>query len=225
MSVTSSPPEGVPRVPTYKARQGRVTRGQADALARLWPLYGVPVDGRPLDLEVLFGRTAPLVLEIGCGMGEATALMAEAEPERDLLAVDVHTPGLGSLLRQVDERGLGHVRVAQGDARVLLADMLGPGSLAEVRAFFPDPWPKTRHRKRRLVTPAFCDLLARRLVPGALLHLATDWAPYAEALRAVLGGHEAFSLTDDVPWRPVTRFEQRGVEEGRPAQDVVARRH
>lgn len=209
---------------TYKLRRGRVTASQAAAIERLRPAYGVEVDGRPLDLEAVFGRRAPVVLEIGFGMGEVTAAMAAREPGRNLLAVDVHTPGIGNLLKLVEAGGLANVRVAEGDAVVLLDSMLGAGSLAEVRAFFPDPWPKVRHAKRRLVAPDFCDLVASRLVPGGRLHLATDWPEYAEQMRAVLAVHPAFGLTEEVPWRPRTRFERQGLAAGRPAHDVVALR-
>jgi tRNA (guanine-N7-)-methyltransferase len=209
---------------TYKLRRGRVTASQAAAIERLRPVYGVEVDGRPLDLHAVFGRRAPVVLEIGFGMGEVTAAMATREPGRNLLAVDVHTPGIGNLLKLVEAGGLANVRVAEGDAVVLLDAMLGPGSLAEVRAFFPDPWPKARHVKRRLVVPDFCDLVASRLVPAGRLHLATDWPEYAEQMRAVLAAHPAFELSQEVPWRPRTRFERQGMAAGRPAHDVVAMR-
>ncbi|MGH8893864.1 MAG: tRNA (guanosine(46)-N7)-methyltransferase TrmB, partial [Actinomycetes bacterium] len=194
--MTETQPNGVR---TYKRRAGRVTPTQGAAIDRLWPLLGVAVDGRPLDLAALFGRSAPVVLEIGFGMGEATAAMAAAEPERDVLAVDVHTPGHGHLLNLVEAGALTNVRVASGDARVLLAEMLLPGSLAAVRVFFPDPWPKARHAKRRLVTRAFVDLVADRLVDGGHLHVATDMAAYADQAREALAGHPALRVTTDLP--------------------------
>lgn len=209
-------------VRTYKRRAGRVTAGQADALARLWPTYGVTVDGNPLDFAALFGRRAPVVLEIGFGMGEATAEMAQAQPDRDLLAVDVHTPGQGALLRQVEHRGLTNVRVGDGDAMVLLRDMVPPASLAEVRLFFPDPWPKQRHAKRRLVSQAFADLMADRLEPGGRLHIATDWPAYAAQVLSVLEAHPTLTVDAGVPWRPRTRFEEQGSAAGRPSYDVIA---
>lgn len=213
-------------VRTYKRRGGRVTAGQADALTRLWPLYGVAIDGQPLDLDTLFGRTAPVVLEIGFGMGEATAAMAEAQPELNLLAVDVHTPGQGALLRLVDQRGLTNVRVGDGDAMVLLREMLAPASLSHVRVFFPDPWPKQRHEKRRLVSHPFADLVADRLGPGGSLHIATDWPAYADRALAILHAHPTLSVGPGpgVPWRPRTRFEDQGRAAGRPAYDVIATR-
>lgn len=209
-------------VRTYKRRGGRVTAGQADARTRLWPRYGVDVDGRPLDLAALFGRVAPVVLEIGFGMGEATADMAEAQPERDVLAVDVHTPGQGALLRLVEQRGLTNVRVGDGDAMVLLREMLAPGSLSEIRVFFPDPWPKTRHEKRRLVSHPFADLVADRLAPGGRVHIATDWPAYADRALAILQAHPALSVDPVAPWRARTRFEEQGIAAGRPSYDVIA---
>jgi tRNA (guanine-N7-)-methyltransferase len=212
---------GLTEVPTFR-RRGRATLGQADALSRLWPALGVAVDGAPLDLPALFGRHRPVALEVGFGMGEATVAFAAARPDVDVLAVEVHPPGLGSLLRLVEEHGLSNVRVADGDARVVLRSMLQPASLDEVRVFFPDPWPKRRHWKRRLVGPAFADLVADRLRPGGRLHVATDWHPYAEQVRLLLGGHPAYALLDEAPWRPFTRFERRGIAAGRPAVDLVA---
>jgi tRNA (guanine-N7-)-methyltransferase len=214
------PADGTP-LRSYKRRTSRVTATQADALDRLWLSLGVDVDGCPVDLAALFGRVAPVVLEIGFGMGEASAQLAAAQPEVDVLAVDVHTPGIGGLLRDVDARGLTNVRVADGDANALLA-MLPAASLHEVRIFFPDPWPKRRHWKRRLVDEAFLSLVAGRLAPDGRLHLATDWPHYAEQVRLLVMRSAAFDLVDQVPRRPRTRFEQQGIDAGRPAVDVVA---
>ena len=210
-------------VRTYKVRR-RVTTGQADALTRLLPAYGL--DPRtPIDAREVFGRDAPLVLEIGSGMGEATAAMAQADPDRDVVAVEVHTPGLGNLLRLVESAGLPNVRVLEGDAREVLTDLVAPGSLDEVRVFFPDPWPKARHTKRRLVTAGFAELVASRLRPGGRLHVATDWSSYAEQVLEVLEACPAYDgVSRDRGARPVTRFEARGVEAGRQPYDVGARR-
>lgn len=208
---------------TFKVRR-RVTTGQAEALTRLLPEYGVD-PAAPFDPLQVFGREAPLVVEIGSGMGEATAAMAAADPGRDVLAVEVHTPGLGNLLRLVESAGLRNVRVLEADAREVLAGLLAPASLDEVRVFFPDPWPKARHAKRRLVTSSFADLVASRLRPGGRLHVATDWASYAEQVLAVLSPHDAFDVVSrDRGDRPLTRFEARGVEAGRQPYDVVAQR-
>ena len=214
-------------VRSYRHRRGRLSATTADALDRLGELI-VPVDGRPLDVAALYGRVAPLVVEVGSGMGEATAAMAAADPGRDVLAVDVHVQGLGRLLRRVEEGELANVRVAEGDAVVLLRDMLAPESVDEVRVYFPDPWPKARHVKRRLVQQAFLDLVAARLRAGGRLHVATDWAPYAEQVRALVGAHPSYRVVHEGPrpeHRPVTRFEQRGLDAGRPSYDVIAERH
>jgi tRNA (guanine-N7-)-methyltransferase len=220
-------PDGDEREPmhSFKRRGSRITSGQAEARGRLWAAYGGLVDGAPLDLPAWFGRTTPVVLEIGFGMGEATAEQAAAEPDRDLLAVDVHQPGQGALLRKIDRGGLANVRVLDGDAFTLVRDMLSPGSLAGVRLYFPDPWPKRRHWKRRLVTGEFLDLLAGALAPGGVLHLATDWAHYAEQVRSLLDGHPAYDVADAAPWRPRTRFERQGLAAGRSSVDVAAVRH
>ncbi len=225
MTTKDSPP--APRLPTpsairtYKRRASRVTTGQRGALGRLWSTYGLTVDGTPLDLAVLFGRDAPLALEIGFGMGEATAEMAGADPATDLLAVDVHTPGQGNLLRLAELAGLTNVRVADGDALVLLRHMLGGASLAAIRVFFPDPWPKTRHHKRRLVTDQFLALCADRLVDGGLLHVATDVDSYAELVAAGLARSRQFSGLRP-PWRAATRFEGQALRAGRTCHDLAA---
>lgn len=211
-------------VRTFKRRAGRVTSTQEDALARLWSRYGLDADGTPLDLPALFGRTAPVVLEIGFGMGEATAAMAEAQPDLDVLGADVHTPGHGNLLKLVEAAELTNVRLVSGDARVLLASMLPPESLHSVRVFFPDPWPKARHVKRRLVTREFADLVAGALIDGGTLHVATDIEAYAVAAREVLDAHPALQVSDEVPWRARTKFEHRGLDAGRPAYDLAAAR-
>lgn len=211
-------------VRTYKTRKGRVTGTQADALTRLWPSFGVDVDSRRLDLPALFGRTAPVVLEVGSGMGETTARLAAAQPERDVLAVEVHVPGIGNLLKLVEAAGLTNVRVAEGDALVVLRSMLSDRSLDEVRIYFPDPWPKSRHAKRRLVHSEFAELAAGRLGVGGRLHVVTDWTAYAEQVLEVVTGCPALSggVVPRPAWRPVTRFEQRALDAGRPVVDIVA---
>ena len=213
-----------PTIRTFAMRRGRLGTASADALTRLWPRLGVDVDGRPLDLPRLFGRTAPVVLEIGFGHGEATAAMAAEDPDRDVLAVEVHPAGLGALLRRIEESGLRNVRVADGDALVVLRDMLPTASLDEVRVLFPDPWPKARHHKRRLVSPAFAGLVADRLRPAGRLHVATDWPHYAEQVLEVVRASPSFagSTVPRPAARPVTRFERRALRDGRPVVDVVA---
>ena len=206
---------------TFKARR-RLTPGQAEALERLLPAYGVDLS-RPFSAREVFGRAAPLVLEVGSGMGETTAAMAAADPGRDLLAVEVHTPGVGALLRRVDAERLHNVRVAEADALDVLRDLLAPDSLDEVRVFFPDPWPKSRHVKRRLLRTPFVDLVADRLRPDGRLHVATDSGSYLAQTLRVLGAHPAFEVVSrDRGERPVTRFEQQALDGGRQAHDVVA---
>ena len=218
---------GTPAVRTFKKRS-RIRPAQAAALDALWPRFGADdAASGPLDAAALFGRTAPLVLEIGFGRGETTLAMAAADPDRDVLAVDVHRAGAGALLLDLDAAGLTNVRVLVGDAVPLLRDRVAPGSLDEVRIFFPDPWPKSRHHKRRLVTPGTVALVAARLRPGGRLHCATDWEPYADEMLAAV---EAEPLLDNAfggfaprpGWRPVTRFEQQGIDKGHVVRDVLA---
>ncbi|WP_030872090.1 tRNA (guanosine(46)-N7)-methyltransferase TrmB [Streptomyces sp. NRRL S-37] len=220
------------RIRSFQPRRSRVTTGQADALRRLWPAWGFDIDGgRRLDLAEFFGNDHPVVLEIGFGMGEATARMAAADPATNILAVDVHTPGQGNLLNLADQSGLTNVRVGNGDAIILLREMLAPGSLGGLRVYFPDPWPKKRHHKRRLIQPEFLDLAATRLAPGAVLHCATDWEPYAEQMLEVLTAHPCFENTRPdggfaprPAFRPLTRFEAQGLEKGHVVNDVLFRR-
>ncbi|MFC8373180.1 MULTISPECIES: tRNA (guanosine(46)-N7)-methyltransferase TrmB [unclassified Streptomyces] len=219
------------RIRSFQPRRSRVTAGQADALQRLWPAWGFDIDGsRRLDLAEFFGNDNPVVLEIGFGMGEATARMAAADPATNILAVDVHTPGQGNLLNLADRLGLTNVRVGNGDAIILLREMLAPGSLGGLRVYFPDPWPKKRHHKRRLIQPEFLTLAATRLAPGAVLHCATDWEPYAEQMLEVLTAHPGFENTRPdggfaprPAFRPLTRFEGQGLEKGHVVNDVLFR--
>jgi tRNA (guanine-N7-)-methyltransferase len=209
-----------------------VTAGQADALQRLWSQWGLDIDGqRVVDLGELFGNGNPVVLEIGFGMGEATAQMAAADPETNLLAVDVHTPGQGNLLNLAHRLGLSNIRVGNGDAIILLREMLAPDSLDGLRVYFPDPWPKKRHHKRRLIQPEFLSLAARRLKPGAIVHCATDWEPYAEQMLEVLTAHPDFENTQEnggfsprPEFRPLTRFEGQGLDKGHVVNDLLFRR-
>ncbi|MFI7301205.1 tRNA (guanosine(46)-N7)-methyltransferase TrmB [Streptomyces sp. NPDC050121] len=219
------------RIRSFQPRRSRVTAGQADALQRLWAKWGLDIDGHPVDLAELFGDDRPVVLEIGFGMGEATAQMAAADPDTDILAVDVHTPGQGNLLNLADQNGLTNVRVANGDAIILLREMLPADSLDGLRVYFPDPWPKKRHHKRRLIQPAFLDLAATRLRPGALVHCATDWEPYAEQMLDVLTAHPDFENTradggfaPRPGFRPRTRFEGQGLDKGHVVNDLLFRR-
>ncbi|MGW3985858.1 tRNA (guanosine(46)-N7)-methyltransferase TrmB [Streptomyces sp. NPDC004830] len=219
------------RIRSFQPRRSRVTAGQADALQRLWPKWGLDIDGHALDLRDLFDDDHPVVLEIGFGMGEATAQMAAADPATNVLAVDVHTPGQGNLLNLADHNGLSNIRVGNGDAIILLREMLAPDSLDGLRVYFPDPWPKKRHHKRRLIQPDFLTLAATRLRPGALLHCATDWEPYAEQMLDVLTAHPDFENTQAdggfaprPDFRPLTRFEGQGLDKGHVVNDLLFRR-
>ena len=222
----AAPP--MPHVRTFKPRRGRITTAQSAAIDRLWPRWGfaIPETGAaPLARAELFGREAPLVLEIGCGMGEAVIAMAAAAPDRDFLAVDVHTPGLGNVLAMAERAGLDNVRVAAGDALVLLRDLVPARSLEAVHVYFPDPWPKARHHKRRIIRPDAVALLARGLRPGGRLYCATDWAEYAAQMLEVLGAEpllrnaaEGYSPRPD--HRPVTKFEARAIQDGREVFDL-----
>jgi tRNA (guanine-N7-)-methyltransferase len=200
---------------SFKVRAGRLGPVSRDARERLWPVFGVE---KPYGDLV---RGKPLVLEIGSGMGEATAAMAAADPGTDLVAVEVHPAGVAALLRRIEEHELANVRVVQDDALAVL-EALPPASLHEIRLFFPDPWPKAKHAKRRFLRPSVAALVATRLVPGGRLHLATDCLPYVEHALEVLQGWDV-----EIPVRPadrpVTRFEQQGLDAGRVITDVYAR--
>jgi tRNA (guanine-N7-)-methyltransferase len=188
----------------------------------------LPYSASLLDARAVFGRTAPLAVEIGFGMGAATAAVAAAEPGVDLLGIEVHPPGVGALLQRIEADGLGNVRIVQHDAVEVLRDMIAPGSLAAVRVWFPDPWPKKRHHKRRLLQPAFVRLVAERLAPGGTLHAATDWVPYAEEMLATFAGEpllaDASLEGGFVPRpasRPETKFEVRGLRLGHAVRDLL----
>lgn len=224
------------RIRSFRPRRGRVTAGQGDALRRLWPTWGLDIDGLSrLDLDELFDGL-PVVLEIGFGMGETTAQMAAADPGTGILAADVHTPGQGNLMALAEREGLTNVRVANGDAIILLREMIEPGALAGLRVYFPDPWPKKRHQKRRLIQPEFVGLAVSRLRPGAIVHCATDWEPYAEQMLEVLtaepglentrpdGGYAPRPAPTGPGGRPMTKFEAAGLAKGHTVQDLLFRR-
>lgn len=214
---------------SFVLRQGRVSNAQRRAHDTLLPVFGVPYTQAPLDLNTVFGRQAPKILEIGFGMGETTALIAGTHPENDYLAIEVHTPGVGGLLKLIGENGLRNIRIVQHDATEVLQHMLPPGSLNGVHIFFPDPWPKKRHQKRRLVQPPLIALLASRMASGAYLHLATDWEEYAHQMLQVLGAEpllantvEGFAARPES--RPQTKFETRGLRLGHKVCDLVFRK-
>jgi len=215
-----------PPIRSYVLRQGRFSPAQQRAYAELMPRLGVAFRAAPLDFAALFGRRAPVVVEIGSGMGETTARIAAENPDTDYVAVEVHAPGVGSLLRRVEEEGLTNLRVVQHDAVEVLREMIPPGSLAAIHVFFPDPWPKKRHHKRRLVQPGFAALAASRLAPAGRLHVATDWQEYAQQVLAVLGETPGLRNTAEgfaprPPWRPETKFERRGRNLGHGVWDVL----
>jgi len=214
---------------SYVLRQGRTTPAQRRALEELFAHYGIEFRDAPLSPVEIFGRKAPLVLEIGSGMGETTAAIAAAQPGTDFIAVEVHSPGVGSLLRKIEALELRNLRVVRHDAVEVLSHMIADGALAGIHLFFPDPWPKKRHHKRRLVQPGFVALAARKLAPGGILHAATDWPDYAEQMLAVLSAEPLLENTAPgfaprPALRPPTKFERRGLELGHPVHDLLFRR-
>jgi tRNA (guanine-N7-)-methyltransferase len=216
------------RVRSFVLRHGRMTPGQRRAFEEQWPRFGLAREQGPLDAQRVFGRAAPLVLEIGFGMGDSLADMAQASPERDFIGIEVHRPGVGRLLNAAAERGLDNLRIYCDDAVEVLRDCIADDSLDRVQIYFPDPWPKKKHHKRRLIQPHFVQLLRRKLRPGGLLHLATDWQDYAEHMLAVLedseglvNGAAAGAYSPRPDWRPVTKFERRGAGLGHGVWDLL----
>jgi len=232
MSDRPNAPESVPHpraIRSFVRRTGRTTVGQARALETLGPGFLLPYRESPLDLAAAFGRDAPTILEIGFGMGEATAHIAERMPQCNFLCCEVHDPGVGALLKRIGEQGLANIRIVQHDAVEVLDHMLAPGSLAGVHVFFPDPWHKLRHHKRRLIQPPLVEKLVGRLAAGGYIHCATDWEPYAQQMLEVLGAHPQLANTADgfAPrpgYRPLTKFENRGIRLGHGVWDIVFRK-
>ena len=215
---------------SFVLRQGRLSNAQQRAHETLLPVFGSPYQPQLIDLDRVFGRVAPKILEIGFGMGETTAAIAQAHAQNDYLGIEVHTPGVGSLLKQIGELGLTNVRIIQHDAVEVLEKMIAPVSLDGVHIFFPDPWPKKRHHKRRLIQGPLAALLASRIKSGGYLHAATDWQEYAEHILAVLSAEPAlensaqgFAPRPDT--RPETKFESRGLKLGHGVWDIVFRKH
>jgi tRNA (guanine-N7-)-methyltransferase len=213
---------------SFVVRAGRMTTAQERAWRELWPRFGIETGDAPLDLATVFGRDAPRTLEIGFGNGESLVTLAQAHPDRDYLGVEVHRPGVGHLMLRAEELGLLNVRAICRDAVEVLQQCIVAGALDDVLLYFPDPWPKKRHHKRRIVQPAFVALVASRLRPGGVLRMATDWQPYAEHMLDVASGCDALrnaaSTGDYVPRpdsRPLTRFERRGQRLGHGVWDLA----
>lgn len=229
MSDDPNTPESVPHprgIRSYVRRAGRTTVGQAKALETLGPRFLLPYQPQPVDLAQVFGRDAPTLLEIGFGMGEATAHIAALMPEKNFLCCEVHPPGVGALLKRIGELDLANIRIVEHDAVEVLDHMLPPESLAGVHIFFPDPWHKARHNKRRLVQPHFVAKLLPRLRSGGTIHCATDWEPYAQQMLEVLSAQPGLANTaagfaPRPDYRPLTKFENRGLRLGHGVWDVV----
>ena len=215
------------RIRSFVLRQGRLTKGQEKALAEFWPKFGIAYEAKQIDLPSAFGRADSLkILEIGFGMGETTAKIAQGMPESDFLGVEVHTPGVGGLLKLVGEMALSNVRVIQHDVVDVLNHMLPDASLDGVHIFFPDPWHKKRHHKRRLIQAEFVSLLCKKIKPGGYLHVATDWQEYAEWVLEVLQAEPLLKNTaqdyaEKPSYRPLTKFESRGIKLGHGVWDLV----
>ena len=214
---------------SYVLRQGRVSPAQQRAIDTLLPRFGIAYAAHVLDLGQTFGRIAPKILEIGFGMGDSTATIALAHPENDYLALEVHTPGVGNLLKLIDANQLSNIRIIRHDAVEVLRDMIAAKTLDGVHIFFPDPWHKARHNKRRLIQAPFISQLVQKLKPGGYIHVATDWQDYAEQVLAVLSAeplleNTAGNFAARPDYRPLTKFEQRGLNLGHGVWDLVFRR-
>ncbi len=215
---------------SFVHRRGHITQGQRQALETLSQRWVLPFQNEPLKFEVLYERQAPLILEIGFGMGETTATIAKAHPEQDFLGVEVFNAGVGALLNRIEEQEIGNIRIIQHDAVEVLKSMIPAGSLAGVHIYFPDPWPKKRHHKRRLIQPALIELLASRMAPDAYLHCATDWEHYAHQMLEVLGASPLLTNTCEgfcprPEHRPLTKFEARGLRLGHGVFDLIFKRN
>jgi len=220
-------------IKTYVLRAGRMGSGQVRAFDQFGPQFLVPYKAERLDVQAAFGRSAPLILEIGFGMGDATAKIAQVRPDDNFLCCEVHEPGVGALLKRCGEEHIGNIRIVQHDAVEVMDHMLGKDSLDGVHIFFPDPWHKSRHHKRRLIQSPFVQRLAQHIKPGGYLHLATDWQPYAEQMLAVVSAEPLLANTADAAqggyaikpdYRPLTKFENRGLKLGHGVWDLVFRR-
>jgi tRNA (guanine-N7-)-methyltransferase len=209
-------------VRSYRLRGSRITRSQASALERFWPVYGVEIAEGKLDLPALFPHAEKIIMEIGFGMGEATALIGRDFPHDGFLAVEVHFPGVGKLMARIEELGLKNIRIMETDVHPLFEEHLEDQSLDGIHLFFPDPWPKKKHHKRRIVNPEFLSLIAPKLKTGGFIHIATDWVPYAEVIEEVFASSTVFEggVVDRPEWRPLTRFEGQGITKDHQVTDL-----
>lgn len=209
-------------VRSYRLRGLRITRSQASALDRYWPLYGIEVPQGKLDLPVLFPNSRKIIMEIGFGMGEATALIGRDFPEDGFLAVEVHFPGVGRLMAQIEAFGLQNIRIMETDVHILFEEHLEDQSLDGIHLFFPDPWQKKKHNKRRIITPEFLSLIAPKIKPSGFIHIATDWVPYAEVIEEVFAASDLFAggVIARPEWRPLTRFEGQGITKDHQVTDL-----
>lgn len=209
-------------VRSYRLRGSRITRSQASALERFWPLYGIEIPQGKLDLPALFPDSEKIIMEIGFGMGEATALIGRDYPNDGFLAVEVHFPGVGKLMARIEELGLKNIRIMETDVHPLFEEHLEDQSLDGIHLFFPDPWQKKKHNKRRIINPEFLSLIAPKIKAGGFIHIATDWVPYAEVIEEVFASSAVFEggVVDRPEWRPLTRFEGQGITKDHQVTDL-----
>jgi tRNA (guanine-N7-)-methyltransferase len=209
-------------VRSYRLRGSRITRSQAKALDNFWPIYGIEIPDGKLDLPGLFPESKKVIMEIGFGMGEATALIGRDFPHNGFLAVEVHFPGVGKLMARIEELALKNIRIMETDVHPLFEEHLEDESLDGIHLFFPDPWPKKKHQKRRIINPDFLLLIAPKIKPGGFIHIATDWVPYAEVIQEVFSASEIFEggVVDRPEWRPLTRFEGQGITKDHQVTDL-----
>jgi tRNA (guanine-N7-)-methyltransferase len=209
-------------VRTYRLRGSRITAPQQSALDKYWDIYGMAYSEDPIDIKALLPRSKNVILEIGFGMGEATALIGRDFPETGFIAVEVHRPGIGKLMARIEELGLSNIRIIEGDAHPILKTMIPDNSVDGIHLFFPDPWPKKRHHKRRIVNNEFLKLIHSKIKDGGFIHIATDWVPYAEHIQEVFTPSPLFSggLVERPEWRPITRFEGQGITKDHQVNDL-----
>ncbi len=220
------------KIRSFVRRQGRLTTGQQHALEEFWPVYGIECSNQHLDPGQYFDSDHPLIVEIGFGNGDTLAEMAMAEPHHNFIGIEVHKPGVGHLLHRLATEKIDNVRIICDDAMEILTHCIRNGSLSGIRLYFPDPWPKKRHHKRRIVQPSFIELVADKLKPGGILHMATDWTPYAEHMLEVMSQQDHFQSMNDSrgyserpEWRPMTKFEKRGLRLGHRIHDLIYSRN